>query len=144
RVPASLYDICEQLRAACPEGYEVALEASGEDQIGSVLVDAGLFRLALDNLMANALQAMPQGGKVTLSIAKGTFPGGGPAAIVAVRDHGVGMKPGELERAKKPFFTTKPRGTGLGLSIAERIVEAHGGQLSIDSRAGGGTTVTLW
>lgn len=143
RVPASLYDICDQLRAACPEGYEVALEASGEDQIGSVLVDAGLFRLALDNLMANALQAMPHGGKVTLSIAKGAFPGGGPAAIVAVKDDGVGMKPGELERAKKPFFTTKPRGTGLGLSIAERIVEAHGGQLAIESRPGSGTTVTL-
>jgi len=141
RVPASLYDICEQLRAACKPGYDVALEAS--ERVGAVLVDAGLFRLALDNLMANALQAMPQGGRVVLSIASGSFADGEPAAIVAVTDHGVGMAPAELERAKKPFFTTKPRGTGLGLSIAERIVEAHGGELFIESRVGVGTTVTL-
>jgi signal transduction histidine kinase len=143
RVPASLYDICEQLRAACKEGYDVVLEAAEQERVGAVLVDAGLFRLALDNLMANALQAMPQGGRVVLSIARGSFADGEPAAIVAVTDHGVGMGQAELERAKKPFFTTKPRGTGLGLSIAERIVEAHGGELSIESRAGAGTTVTL-
>lgn len=143
RVPASLYDICEQLRAACKEGYDVVLEATEQERVGAVLVDAGLFRLALDNLMANALQAMPQGGRVVLSIFRGSFADGEPAAIVAVTDHGVGMGPAELERAKKPFFTTKPRGTGLGLSIAERIVEAHGGELSIDSRVGAGTTVTL-
>jgi signal transduction histidine kinase len=141
RVPASLYDICEQLRVACKEGYDVVLEAS--ERVGAVLVDAGLFRLALDNLMANALQAMPQGGRVVLSISSGSFADGEPAAIVAVTDHGVGMAPGELERAKKPFFTTKPRGTGLGLSIAERIVEAHGGELGIESRVGVGTTVRL-
>jgi len=143
RLPASLYDICEQLRAASSDGYEVVLETSFPDQVGAVLVDAGLFRLALDNLMANALQAMPQGGRVVLSISRGEFPDGQPAALVSVKDHGVGMSPSELERAKKPFFTTKPRGTGLGLSIAERIVEAHGGQLSIESAAGRGTTVTL-
>lgn len=143
RVPASLYDICEQLRAACKEGYEVVLDASGQDQVGSVLVDAGLFRLALDNLMANALQAMPQGGRVILSISRDRFSDGEPAVSVSVTDHGVGMSKTELERARKPFFTTKPRGTGLGLSIAERIVEAHGGQLAIESGVGAGTTVTL-
>jgi len=143
RVPASLHDICEQLRVACPDGYEVVLEASDQDKVGSVFVDAGLFRLALDNLMANALQSMPQGGKVVLSISRGYFADGGQAAMVAVTDRGIGMSQIEVERAKKPFFTTKPRGTGLGLSIAERIVEAHGGELSIESRVGIGTTVTL-
>jgi signal transduction histidine kinase len=108
-----------------------------------VFVDAGLFRLALDNLMANALQAMPQGGRVVLAISRGDFDDGGQAAVVSVTDHGTGMIPADLERAKKPFFTTKPRGTGLGLSIAERIVEAHGGQLDIESQVGVGTTVTL-
>jgi|SRR6478735_5126856 len=141
RVPASLHDICEQLRQSSPPGYEVELDAS--DQVGSVFVDAGLFRLALDNLMANALQAMPQGGKVVLAISRGYFGDGEQAAVVAVTDHGVGMTPVDVERAKKPFFTTKPRGTGLGLSIAERIVEAHGGELFIESQAGVGTTVTL-
>jgi len=86
---------------------------------------------------------MPQGGKVVLSISRGYFGDGGQAAVVAVTDHGIGMTPADVERAKKPFFTTKPRGTGLGLSIAERIVEAHGGELSIESQAGVGTTVTL-
>jgi len=143
RVPVSLYDICEQLRVACKEGYEVVLTAASAEELGSVMVDAGLFRLALDNLMANALQAMPQGGRVILSISRGHFSDGEPAAIVALKDHGVGMNPADLKRAKKPFFTTKPRGTGLGLSIAERIVEAHGGELTIDSQPGVGTTVTL-
>lgn len=143
RVPASLSDICEQVRADCPAGYDVVLGVPDSERLGAVLVDASLFRLALDNLVANATQAMPKGGKIELSVESGQGKDGATAAIVTVRDSGVGMSKDELERAKKPFFTTKPRGTGLGLAIADRIVEAHGGTLSLESTPGAGTTVTL-
>jgi signal transduction histidine kinase len=58
-------------------------------------------------------------------------------------DSGPGMPPEVKEKAFEPFFTTKSRGTGLGLPIARRVVEAHGGRLTIDTPATGGTVITL-
>jgi two-component system sensor histidine kinase HydH len=66
-----------------------------------------------------------------------------PAARIEVRDHGHGMEPDVLERALNPFFTTRPSGTGLGLPIVQRITEAHGGKLTLESEAGRGTTARV-
>lgn len=141
--PASLVDICKQVQLSIAEGYEVALDYSQEEELGSVLVDPGLLRLALDNLVMNATQAMPPGGIVQLSIRLDRLSDGTSAACVDVGDTGPGMDSQELERARKPFYTTRPRGTGLGLPIVERILEAHGGEVEIRSEVGRGTTVTL-
>ena len=143
RSPTSLYDICQKASEAAPEGYEVTVQKQVEDELGPVLVDPGLFRLALDNLIANSSQAMPEGGSIALLVRQGRFSDGSLAAAVDVCDTGAGMAPHELISAKKPFFTTKPRGTGLGLPIAEKIVEAHGGEMSISSVVGRGTTVSI-
>ncbi len=143
RAPTSLQDICEKARAAVPDGYEVHVERTVNADLEAIWVDPGLFRLAIDNLMANAVQAMPDGGPITITLGHASFADGEPAESISVQDAGQGMTEEELERARKPFFTTKPRGTGLGLPIAERIVDAHGGQLSIRSQKGEGTTVTL-
>ena len=62
---------------------------------------------------------------------------------VEIRDTGEGMDTQVRSRAKTPFFTTRPSGTGLGLAIVDRIVEAHGGSLRLESRVGEGTTVTV-
>jgi PAS domain S-box-containing protein len=95
------------------------------------------------NLLTNALDAMPQGGTLTLRVA----PGAGPAAavVVEVSDTGVGIPPDHLARVTEPFFTTKAegKGTGLGLAICKRIVQEHGGTLEIDSAVGRGTTVRV-
>lgn len=141
RGPASLLDICSRAAKESPEGYTV--EVVQNDQLDPVLVDPGLFRLALDNLVANSAQAMPDGGTIRLSVHRGTFEDGTPAAAVDIIDRGCGMKKEDLESAKKPFFTTKPRGTGLGIPIAVRIVEAHGGEMDIESTLHQGTTVTI-
>jgi signal transduction histidine kinase len=62
---------------------------------------------------------------------------------MSIADGGPGMPPEVLEHAFEPFFTTKSRGTGLGLPLAKRIIEAHGGDIQIDTPPTGGTTVTL-
>lgn len=142
RGPASLYDICQKASDEVPETFTVRIRRD-EVEINPVHVDPGLLRLALDNLIANAAQAMDEHGTVELTVRNGAFSDGTPAAAIDIKDSGCGMSPDEQERAKKPFFTTKPRGTGLGIPIAIRIVEAHGGELQIDSEPHLGTTVTI-
>lgn len=141
--PASLLDICRLASQSPPDGYELEVLTPDQEALGPVLVDPGLFRLALDNLVANSSQAMPEGGIIELSVRRGKFADGTPGAAVDIRDRGCGMKTPELESARKPFFTTKPRGTGLGIPIADRIVDAHGGEMTLESELGVGTTVTI-
>jgi signal transduction histidine kinase len=86
---------------------------------------------------------MRGGGRVDIVVTRGALPSG-PAVSIQIKDHGHGMEPEVRERALDPFFTTRPSGTGLGLPIVQRIVEAHGGQLLIESEEGAGTSVTLF
>jgi signal transduction histidine kinase/CheY-like chemotaxis protein len=124
-----------------------------EAQIRGITIDAGLegspvppvagdpaaLREALMNLVLNAIDALPDGGQVTLR----TWTAGA-RVFCAVVDTGVGMSAEVRRRAREPFFTTKGlRSTGLGLSLAYGIVRRHGGDLEIDSAAGRGTTVTV-
>lgn len=143
RGPTSLLDICEKVQKEAPDGFEVRVLKNEETSLEPVLVDPGLFRLALDNLVANAAQSMGSEGVIDLRVRLGALSDASQAAVVDVRDTGCGMSPEEQENAVKPFFTTKPRGTGLGIPIAVRIVEAHGGELSIESESGKGTTVSI-
>ncbi len=103
--------------------------------------DSGSVKMALVNLCFNSLEAMPEGGTLTLRCAGD----GADWAEIAVEDTGIGMAPGILARAAEPFFTTKNEsaGAGLGLSTVHGLVTAHGGTMAISSRPGLGTTVTL-
>ncbi|WP_224363478.1 ATP-binding protein [Hyalangium versicolor] len=98
---------------------------------------------ALLNVLANALDATPSGGTVSVS-ARVVAEDIGVEVIVA--DSGCGMSEEVLQRAFDPFFTTKPvgQGTGLGLSITRNVVEAHGGAIDVKTAPGAGTTVRLW
>ncbi len=87
------------------------------------------------NLAANALEAMPRGGTLTIRWAES----GGQQFVVEFEDGGGGIGADDLKMVGQPFFTTKERGTGLGVAIAQRIVERHGGTLSFESAAGRGT-----
>jgi len=90
------------------------------------------------NLILNAVQAMPDGGTLTVSASDAN----GSVAI-SVRDTGVGI-PEELKKKLfTPLFTAKAKGTGLGLAVVKRIVDAHGGGISVDSGAGTGSTFTV-
>lgn len=105
-----------------------------------VAVDPSLFAQALTSIITNAVEAMPQGGRVSILLLDGPNAGG---STINVTDNGPGMAPGVLSRVSEPFFTTKTRGLGLGLALARRIVERFGGRLAIDSSEGKGTSVRI-
>jgi signal transduction histidine kinase/CheY-like chemotaxis protein len=101
--------------------------------------DPTALREAVTNLVLNAVDAMPAGGRLTVE----TRAAGGRVSLV-VADTGTGMSDTVLRRAHEPFFTTKGvKATGLGLSVAYGIVRSHGGELTVESEEGRGTTVTL-
>ncbi len=123
-------------------GADVRVEIESDSEIREVSADPGLMRLVLDNLIANACQAMPDGGTVRVSIGREQIEDVDHVRV-DIQDSGPGMEDDVLTRAIDPFFTTRPSGTGLGLPIVERIIEAHGGTMRIQSESGAGTTVSL-
>lgn len=100
--------------------------------------DGGQIRQALLNMVLNALQAMPEGGQLTVVTRLANA-----AAEVAISDTGVGIPAGDEERIFKTFVTSRPDGTGLGLPISQRIVASHGGRIAVSSRPGEGATFTV-
>jgi len=91
------------------------------------------------NLLLNAIAATDAGGKIRVSLAEPDD----RTIRIAITDTGTGIGPEDLPRVFDPYFTTKPSGTGLGLPIVQKIVEAHGGTIRLESEAGKGTTATL-
>jgi signal transduction histidine kinase len=142
RSPVSLGELAKRSRSQILDGHEVVVSIAADPEIQTVWVDPNLFRLVFDNLVQNACQSMRGGGRVDILVTRGLLPTGA-AVSIQIKDHGHGMEPEVRERALDPFFTTRPSGTGLGLPIVQRIVEAHGGELVIESQEGEGTSVTL-
>jgi signal transduction histidine kinase len=114
----------------------LALEASSLFVHG----DESLLRHVLISLIANALDAMPQGGELRVSSQKETNAG---QVEILIRDTGSGIRKEQMDKVFKPFYTTKSKGMGVGLSLAKRIIERHGGTLRLESEEGLGTTVFL-
>jgi signal transduction histidine kinase len=103
-----------------------------------VHVDPRLIKQTILNLMINALQAMPTGGELILSAAAA-----GNEAVVDVIDTGSGIPPDALDKIFHAYYSTKRGGTGLGLAMAQRIVQEHGGKLTVSSEPGKGSDFTL-
>jgi signal transduction histidine kinase len=147
--PMSLTSVLEPLlpllhHAARARG--VTLQAStGDDQVPELLADRGQVEQVLINLVLNGLEATPAGGRVEVS-ATPADRDGRPGVLISVRDTGPGIPADVLPKIFDPFFTTKPpgQGTGLGLSICRDIVRTHGGEIAVQSGAGGGATFTVW
>ncbi len=114
------------------------------DSMPTVQADRQQLRQLFLNLLTNAGDAMPEGGKLILR-AEPTWLEGAEAVAIEFVDTGGGIAAENLEKIWEPFFTTKPagKGTGLGLAICRRIVEEPGGTIDIKSQAGGGTTVRM-
>ena len=118
---------------------QVATEISG--LLPMISADANQLSQILMNLMLNAAQAMPEGGRITISAAKVKFE---ENVEIAVADTGAGIPADILPHVFEPFFTTKRgKGTGLGLSISQAYVHSHGGAIRLESLPGRGTTVRL-
>lgn len=123
------------------DSARVELELELEREVDRVAADEALLRHALINIVDNALQAMPDGGRLTITCRNIDEPR--PAVAVDFHDTGEGMDTLVRSKARDPFFTTRTSGTGLGLAIVDRVARAHGGRVEIDSRHGHGTTVSL-
>jgi two-component system sensor histidine kinase HydH len=81
---------------------------------------------------------MPSGGRLTIRASKSEY-----TALISVEDTGIGIPEENLSKIFQPLFTTKPKGQGLGLSVCKRLVEAHGGSITVKSEVGRGTTFTI-
>jgi signal transduction histidine kinase len=103
-----------------------------------VQADAERIRQSLLNLLLNALQAMPDGGELEVATE-----GSEGSSRVRIRDSGVGIPPEHLDQIFNLYFSTKPAGTGLGLPMARKIVEEHGGTISVKSEPGRGAEFTV-
>ncbi len=104
----------------------------------AIAADPELLHRAFSNLALNALDAMPQGGTLTLRMRQT-----GDRILIEIADTGEGLTPEECERLFTPYYTSKAHGTGLGLAIVQSIISDHGGRISVHSEPGRGTTFMI-
>lgn len=118
------------------EGFKI--HAFFEDGLPIIMADTDMLYQAFLNVFINAMQAMPNGGDVTVKAKSSNN-----SVWIAVEDQGNGITEKDMEKIWDPFFTTKDKGTGLGLGIVKNIIEAHQGNVRIENRAEGGARVSI-
>lgn len=141
---AAIEEAVDLIRPSVPRSIAIALDLVQVADV-EVELDPTAFQQALINLLVNARDAMPRGGRLRVGAAPLQQPGAGDAVRITVEDTGVGIAPEVLGRVFEPFFTTKPQGvgTGLGLPVVHQVVTGAGGSISIESDAGQGTRFSL-
>jgi signal transduction histidine kinase len=136
-VNGSLQEIVESMRQEA-ERHRVSLVAEYSD--AQLVIEGDRFALGrvYRNLITNAIQATPEGGRITVTTARA-----GDRVAINVSDTGAGIEPDRLGRIFDDFVTTKKNGLGLGLAVSKRIVEQLGGTIDVASEMGRGTSFTL-
>jgi len=117
----------------------IDIELTMDENLCPAMIDPDRITQCLLNIYLNAIQAMENGGTLTVACA----PGQAGNFSIVVSDTGSGIPPGHLKKIFDPYYTTKSRGTGLGLAIVQKIIEAHGGRIQVNSTAGEGTSFQL-
>ena len=143
RVPVDMTEVIKgtaRLVTHQQRGDNIRIEIEAEDNLPVVLGDVGQLQQAVVALATNAIDAMPDGGTLTLRTTHA-----GPRVLVQVKDTGLGISPENMTKIFDPFFTTKDvgRGTGLGLAVCYGILSDHGGRLDVRSNVAVGTTFTI-
>ena len=110
----------------------------------AVELDEGQFAQVINNLVINARQAMPEGGRLEVQAANGEPEAGSPFVRIAFRDHGEGIPRVHLPRIFDPYFSTKKEGKGLGLTVVYSVIRSHDGRIEVESEPGQGTAFTLY
>jgi two-component system nitrogen regulation sensor histidine kinase NtrY len=127
-----------QAQLEAPGRAKIRCELQLDPHLEPVAADAELLHRAISNLVLNAMDAMPQGGTLTLR----TRDEDGKV-LIEVADTGAGLTPEECERIFTPYYTSKQQGTGLGLAIVQSVVSDHGGRIRVQSEPGRGTTFVI-
>ncbi len=109
-----------------------------QEDFPAFLVDAGLMRRVFANLITNAIQAMPDGGELIITASRSE-----DVVFISIQDTGVGISEENSEKIWSPLFTTKAKGTGLGLPTSRRLIEAHNGTITVESKVGSGSKFTI-
>ncbi len=125
------------------ERSDVVVRCDWEPALPEIYATPDYLMQVFLNLLLNAVDAMPQGGVLTIRTRRRIDPRQVPGVRIEFEDTGVGIEPEVLSRIFEPFFTTKPKGSGLGLSISYSIIQAHDGEIRVSSRPGEGTVFTL-
>jgi PAS domain S-box-containing protein len=147
RLPAlALVDIAAVLEGTCLllkaelTAQPIRVVQGFSPDVPLVMGDREQLQQVFLNLLLNAIQAMPEGGSITLTT---TFDLEGKQVKIAIADTGTGISQEDLDRIFVPFFTTKKGGTGLGLCVSDRLIRAHGGNISVTSSKGKGSIFTV-
>lgn len=139
--PGSAADSLKDALAALKNVFEdrrISVALDLPRTLPAVAIDRAQMEQVFFNMMKNALEAMKDGGSLSIEIVPDDT-----SVSIAFRDSGAGMSDETLARLFEPYRTTKRKGTGLGLMISRRIVAAHGGEIAVSSEAGKGTTFTV-
>ncbi len=141
--PCSVGEILEGVAALVDHKARdqgIALTVEVEASLPTLVADADLLKTCFLNLMINAVDAMPGGGVLTASVKRTP---GTESLQIEVADDGQGMSADQIRTAFEPYFSTKDTGLGLGLALTRKIVEDHGGSISLESEPGHGTTARI-
>ncbi|HOV86591.1 MAG TPA: ATP-binding protein [Syntrophobacteraceae bacterium] len=142
-LPNQLNDIvryCYDLSKVYLRKAHVEISLRLAEVLPSLVMDHNQISQVIMNLVINAIEAMPQGGKLFLNTGRRDDP---PALTLEIRDTGHGILEEDRSRIFDPFFTRKPEGTGLGLSISRQILEKHGAEIEVESVPGEGTVFRI-
>jgi len=127
-----------QAQLEAPGRAKISCELQLDPFLEPAVADVELLHRAISNLVLNAMDAMPQGGALTLRTR-----GEGGKVLIEVADTGSGLTPEECERIFTPYYTSKQHGTGLGLAIVQSVVSDHGGRIRVESQPGRGTIFVI-
>jgi|SRR5580658_776090 two-component system nitrogen regulation sensor histidine kinase NtrY len=127
-----------QAQLEAPGRAKISCELQLDPHLEPVAADAEMLHRAISNLVLNAMDAMPQGGRLTLRTREE-----GGKVLIEVADTGAGLTPEECERIFTPYYTSKKHGTGLGLAIVQSVVSDHGGSVRVQSEPDRGTTFVI-
>ena len=145
KMPEQVTDVLDDLLLRLSQEQtgesEIRITKEYEPGLPKVPLDSAQTREAVWNLLVNAVEAMPKGGEIRVKVSRSTK--GGDFLEIVVADTGKGILASERDKIFEPFHTTKADGTGLGLAIVHRVVEAHAGEVEVESEEGQGSAFRL-
>jgi two-component system cell cycle sensor histidine kinase/response regulator CckA len=148
---ASIVEVLRDSAAFSLRGSKVKFEFGIAEDLWPIKVDVGQFSQVIQNLVINALQAMPKGGKITLGAKNVNLETvteipltPGRYVEITIQDQGKGIAPGILPKIFDPYFTTKSKGSGLGLTMSYTIIKRHDGHITVESEVGKGSVFRIF